>query len=429
MDAILSRVGDAELRQHCVAAVLDELLQTDKQVKDVVLALERTLKVVQASRNVHKSLILNASDQVQASFRQLGESCNKIGPLLRLLHHNMSAASTSSIQQLPKVTSVVAQVEPKATPTDSASTTTSEYECLSDDSDVVVVTTSKRSKKRKAAVDLSGSARKKILLDDTESVRKQLTVDLRNIRATCKSNYTVGMHKDLSSFLNSIFEKKKFHNYEPRDDPVLAQLLDEMDNRNNGFKESTIQIERRKKIKTWQNKMTALSFASSLDLISLPVTTDPQATDVHKCKENQDIRALSRQCNQVASKLRNDHASVTNKRKKYMKDLVDASIKYFAAVLEISHTENQTNDAIQCMWNFHMVCELVQSTTITRGECVHLEKVLYLLRLVMAKINKVRKRAIKCNIIADVLALFPPSVRPEFKYPPERKKNKKKDKK
>lgn len=64
MDAILSRAGvsDAELRQHCVAAVLDELLQTDNRVKDVISALKQALKVVRASRELHKSLVLNTSE-------------------------------------------------------------------------------------------------------------------------------------------------------------------------------------------------------------------------------------------------------------------------------------------------------------------------------------------------------------------------------
>ncbi|KAG3200706.1 hypothetical protein PC128_g4432 [Phytophthora cactorum] len=305
------------------------LSRADKQVQNVVSALERTLKVVQASRDVHKSLVLNASEQVQASFRQLGESCNQIGPLLRLLHRHMSATSSSSAEQpamstasavpvsgaASAVSATQTESKPAATQsTDSASTTTSEYEFSSDEDDddleVVEVAPPKRNKKRKAA-----------------------TVDLSESSPVRRKTHTNSVHKELSGFVRGMFAPSdKFYNWQPRDDPMVAQLLDEMDKRMDGFKDSITQNSRRKAMDEWLQEMTASSFVPCLDLESIPPKTDLRAASVEKCHDSQDLEALVKPGTRICSKLQVDTASKKGKKRKYFQPLLDASTKYYAAV-------------------------------------------------------------------------------------------------
>ncbi|KAG3147294.1 hypothetical protein PI126_g12930 [Phytophthora idaei] len=445
VDTILSRVGDAELRQHCVAAVLDELQQADKQVQNVVSALERTLKVVQASRDVHKSLVLNASEQVQASFRQLGESCNQIGPLLRLLHRHMSTTSSSSAEQpatstasavpvsgaASAVSATQTESKPAATQsTDSASTTTSEYELSSDEDDddleVVEVAPPKRNKKRKAAtVDLSESSpvRRKTLQEDTQTVRNQLATELREIRAIPVAGYTVAAHKELSGFVRGMFAPSdKFYNWQPRDDPMVAQLLDEMDKPMDGFKDSITQNSRRKAMDEWLQEMTASSFVPCLDLESIPPKTDLRPASVEKCHDSQDLEALVKPGTRICSKLQVDTASKKGKKRKYFQPLLDASTKYYAAIAATETRVIQAKRVSQSNNNLRMLYQLADGT--------QLEELLYLVRLVMPKSQKFREKAVK--LVSDLLAVFPPSVRPKFNYPasePEPKKKKRKKKK
>jgi hypothetical protein len=117
MDSILARVGvsDAQLRQHCVAAVLDELKQADARVQDVVVVLQKAVKVAQASSELHQSPVLNSSEQLKAAFRHLGESCNQIGPLLRLLHQNMNSMQGATTPEQAAVTAIGVTVAPVPT--------------------------------------------------------------------------------------------------------------------------------------------------------------------------------------------------------------------------------------------------------------------------------------------------------------------------
>lgn len=421
MDAILSRVGDAELRQHCVDAVLEELLQADKQVQQVVSALERTLKVAQASRDVHKSLVLNASEQVQTSFRQLGESCNQIGPLLRLLHRNMSAVSSSTADQPATPTSSAAPTVSESKPAATASPTTSEYELSSDDEDddpeVVEVTPPTRSKKRKATVDLSESTpvvRRKTLQEDTQTVRNRMATELQKIQVTPISGYTVARHKSLSSFVRSIFTAaNEFHHWQPRDDPQMFQLLDEMKHRIGGFKDSCAQKSRRKAMDEWLQAMTASSFVPCLDLQSLPPKRDPRAASVEKSHGSLDLEALIKPAARMWNKLRTDTSSDKEKKQKYFQPLLHASTKFYAAVLATADRGAQSNWASRCNDGLRALFQLAKGSSMTRKECAQLEELLYLVRLIMPKSKNFRKKALK--LVPDLLALFPPSARPKFK--------------
>ncbi|KAG6599602.1 Phospholipase D [Phytophthora cinnamomi] len=366
MDAILSRVGvsDAQLRRHCEAAVLDELQQADARVRDVVAALERALKVVRASRELHQALVLTASDPVQASFRCLGASCNQIGPLLRLLHRDMSATASASPEQpeamihaaqavaaVPTV-SVVERSETKPpaprSPEASASSTASEYEVSSDEESdedddepevVEVSPPSSSSRKRKAVtLDLSQSAppavRRKTPEEDTQTVRDYLTNKLKEARALPMDGYSVATHNELAALVKKVFAAADtFDAWQPRDDPTLAQLLNEMEKRMGVFKDSVAQVRRCKAVSDWQREMTASAFVPSLDLVSMP--------------------------------------------------------------RKIDSTRGGTG--------------------LSQEECVRLERLLYLLRLVMFNVDKFRIKAAK--LIPDILKLFPPAVRPRFRYP------------
>lgn len=425
MDAILSRVGEDDLRHHCVAAVLEELVQSELHVKSVVLALERTLKVVLASREVHKTLVLNTSGRVQTSFRRLGESCNQIGPLLRLLHHNMGARSSMTTD----IIEAASAVPPKSTlvPTDSASTTTSEYEYISEEEDdeepiVVRVAPPKKSNKRKAdALELSETIpmiTKETIKADTELFQAQLAKELRNIRESSVSKYTVAIHKDLSLFLKSIFDAAdQFHKWQPCNDPIIAQLLKEMEKRLSIFKDSNAQKERKKIVSEWLDQMTALSFVSTFDLTSIPPKMDRKILRRRKNKTPQDMQVLAKCARRISSKVRSDASGPKEKKRKFFKPLLDAFIMYFAALAGTKSVANQTGEAIECLLCLPLLCQLTDSNEITRKECELLDELLYRVRFIMSLGKKIRKKAVKTNVVHDLLGMFPPSVRPRFNLP------------
>ncbi|KAE8963895.1 hypothetical protein PR003_g30328, partial [Phytophthora rubi] len=276
MDVILSRVGvsDAQLRQHCEAAVLDELQRADGRVQDAVAALQQALKVARASRELHQSLVLNASEQVQTSFRRLGASCNQIGPLLRLLHRDMgseqpAAAAVAAVTVTQATEAATAAAAPAvsapeppetkpAAPQSSDASTASEYELSSegdeaddDEPEVVEVTPPSSSKKRKAAtLDLSRSpppaARRKTLKEDTHTVRNYLAHRLEEVQALPADGYSVATHNELATYVRKVFAASAdtLDDWQPRDDPTLARLLDEMEKRMGAFKESVAQLKR-----------------------------------------------------------------------------------------------------------------------------------------------------------------------------------------
>ncbi|KAF1794210.1 hypothetical protein GQ600_7039 [Phytophthora cactorum] len=282
--------------------------------------------------------------------------------------------STASAVPVSGAASAVSATQTESKPaatqsTDSASTTTSEYEFSSDEDDddleVVEVAPPKRNKKRKAA-----------------------TVDLSESSPVRRKTHTNSVHKELSGFVRGMFAPSdKFYNWQPRDDPMVAQLLDEMDKRMDGFKDSITQNSRRKAMDEWLQEMTASSFVPCLDLESIPPKTDLRAASVEKCHDSQDLEALVKPGTRICSKLQVDTASKKGKKRKYFQPLLDAS------------------------------------TNITRKECAQLEELLYLVRLVMPKSQKFREKAV--NVSA--------SVRPKFNYPasepaPKKKKRKKKKK-
>ncbi|KAL4146046.1 hypothetical protein PRNP1_011949 [Phytophthora ramorum] len=422
MDAILSRLNDAELRQHCEAAVLDELQKANSRVQDVVVALQRAVKVAQASRELHKTLVLNASEQVQASFRHLGDSCNQIGPLLRILHHTMASATSGPVAA--SVAAAVPHSGTKPSP-DAASSTASEYELPSDEDDdddepeVVEVSPPKSRKKRKAAaLDLSESptpaVRRKIPEEDAQTVRDKLEQTLWEIQAIPTGGYSVTAHKEFASLVKRIFTTDKFDDWQPRDDPKLGLLLDEMDNRIAAFKESTAQNLRIKALGEWLEEMTASSFVPTLDFASIPPMLDSSST-VPGCENAHELHALTKSGSQVLSKLRGDTSNPRQKKQRYFQPLLEATTKFFAAAAVTKTPVLKDCGAGQCNNNLRMLSGLVKGVGITRKECKQLEELLHLVRLVMRKNKSFRKKAV--SLVADLLKVFPWSARPNFCYP------------
>ncbi|KAF1773948.1 hypothetical protein GQ600_27203 [Phytophthora cactorum] len=299
-------------------------------------------------------------------------------PIVAAFARHMSATSSSSAEQpamstasavpvsgaASAVSATQTESKPAATQsTDSASTTTSEYEFSSDEDDddleVVEVAPPKRNKKRKAAtVDLSESSpvRRKT---HTQTVRNQLATELREIRAIPVAGYTVAVHKELSGFVRGMFAPSdKFYNWQPRDDPMVAQLLDEMDKRMDGFKDSITQNSRRKAMDEWLQEMTASSFVPCLDLESIPPKTDLRAASVEKCHDSQDLEALVKPGTRICSKLQVDTASKKGKKRKYFQPLLDASTKYYAAVAATetrviqAKRVSQSNNNLGCFTNW-----------------------------------------------------------------------------
>ncbi|KAG7379242.1 hypothetical protein PHYBOEH_012008 [Phytophthora boehmeriae] len=97
METILTRVGisDAQLRVHCQEAVQDELSQSDGQLRTALCALHHALKVVVASRELHKSpqSLSDTSTAIATRLSSVVASCNEIGPLVKKLHHALSSSA------------------------------------------------------------------------------------------------------------------------------------------------------------------------------------------------------------------------------------------------------------------------------------------------------------------------------------------------
>ncbi|KAF4034756.1 hypothetical protein GN244_ATG13293 [Phytophthora infestans] len=312
----------------------------------------------------------------------------------------MSAVSSSTADQPATPTSSAAPTVSESKPAATASPTTSEYELSSDDEDddpeVVEVTPPTRSKKRKATVDLSESTpvvRRKTLQEDTQTVRNRMATELQKIQVTPMSGYTVARHKSLSSFVRSIFTAaNEFHHWQPRDDPQMFQLLDEMKHRIGGFKDSCAQKSRRKAMDEWLQAMTASSFVPCLDLQSLPPKRDPRAASVEKSHGSLDLEALIKPVARMWNKLRTDTSSDKERSK---------------------NRGAQSNWASRCNDGLRALFQLAKGSSMTRKECAQLEELLYLVRLIMPKSKNFRKKALK--LVPDLLALFPPSARPKFK--------------
>lgn len=438
MDAILSRVGvsDAQLRQHCEAAVLDELQQADARVQDVVAALQQALKVVRASRELHQSLVLNECEQVQASFRRLGASCNQIGPLLRLLHRDMGATVSSASDQsaavaqagaseAPGASAAVSTVstapqrtetKPAAPQSSASSSTASEYELSSDEDEdddepeVVEVAPPTSSKKRKAAtLDLSQSpppaARRKTtttttLDEDTQTVRSYLASQLKQLQALPAHGYSVATHKELAAYVKKVFAAAdKFDDWQPRDDPTLARLLHEMERRVGVFKDSVAQLMRCKTISKWQKEMTGSAFVPSLDLVSMPPKILPQMASlaVSGCKTLDALHQVAVPIHRIVSKAHVDASDKQERKKKYFLPLLDTMTKFFASAAVTKSASVLSGGVKQCNAGLGLLAALASrdGTGLSCRECMRVEELLYLLRLVMHKVPQFRGKAAK----------------------------------
>ncbi|CAH0485875.1 unnamed protein product [Peronospora farinosa] len=395
MDAILSRVGisDDELRQHCVTTVLEELQHTNKHVQDVVSSLKKVLQVVQASRELQKSLVLSSLDQVQTSFRQLGESCNEIGPLLRLLYRNSSAiASTALEQPVTCNTNGTAQPKTKLAVANPSSTSASEYAPSSDEEDdtepeVIEVEPPEKRKKRKAAtLDLSASptpvGKRKTVEEDSQTLQKMLTEKLQSIQAIPVADYMIFTHEEMTSLVKKVFAVAKFDDgWKPKDDPTLARLLSEMEKRIHRFKNSIAQDRRLKEINRWLEEMTAFSFVPTLDLSSIP----PKITAVVSLigSRNQISTSLTEtaiSARKILQAVKKDTLNVHEKRKLYFQPLLDAAAMYFFAVItqpaKLADNDMQANSLC-------VLAELSGGRVSTLKECLQLEALLYSFRMKM----------------------------------------------
>ncbi|OWZ22513.1 hypothetical protein PHMEG_0002768 [Phytophthora megakarya] len=371
MEAILSRVGvsDVELRQHCVAAVNSELQQADKNVQDAVAALKQTLKVVQASRELHKSLVLNASDDIQAAFRQLGDSCNQLGPLLRLLHHQMGANRSTTATTVPATT---------------ATSTTTASPCA---------------KRKATTVDLTGPpppARKQKTAVEAEPFRTQLSKNLQEIRGISKKQYSVTTHNQLANFVKRIYATEKFNNWQPQQDPELAQLLNEMEKRMDVFKESAVQSVRKDTMEQWQKEM---KFTPSLNLTSSPPKNEWRVSSRNAvvCKTGKDFNKFVKHADTIVRTLDGENTEIAQKRK-YFQPLLDAAISFYAAVATAKRGTVPGNPVHQGNHYLRILSGLAVGADLTRNECEKLEEMLYFIRLAAHKSGKLGKKKRKNTI-------------------------------
>ncbi|RLN57789.1 hypothetical protein BBJ28_00004894 [Nothophytophthora sp. Chile5] len=214
---------------------------------DVVAAIERVLNVVRAARELHKSLVMDAT-----------------------LHHDMSSPMTAPSESTAagssdSAVSAIADSKEAArlvplSPS-SSSSTSSEFHPSSDDDDddepdVVEVAPPTGSRKREAAtVDLSTSptptTRVKTPAEETSSIRSQISTALKNIKETSAESYSVAAYKKNASLVKQARADEYLHGWRPRDDPTFANLLDEMEIRLRSFKDSLTQDQRCEVIRGW----------------------------------------------------------------------------------------------------------------------------------------------------------------------------------
>ena len=391
MDVILSRVGisDDALRQHCVTAVLEELQQTNKHVQDVVFSLNKVLQVVQASRELQKSLVLTSLDQVQTSFRQLGESCSQIGPLLRTLYHNSGANPSTTLKQIvPCYTNDIAQPKTKQ----AAAVCISGFEPLSNKGDetepeVMVVDPPEGWKKRKAAtLNLSGSptpvVKKKTVEEDSHTLRNLLTEKLQSIQAIPIADYMISTHEEMTSLVKKVFAVAKFADgWKPKDDSTLARLLSEMEKRIHRFKNSIAQDRRLKEVDRWLEDMTAFSFVPTLDVSSTPPKNEAVVSLTgSRNQTGASLKELASSTRMVLRAMKKDTLNVHEKRKLYFQPLLDATTMYFVAAAtqpaEPTSSDVHTN-------SFRVLAELSGGRVSTLKECLQLEELLYSFRIRM----------------------------------------------
>ncbi|RLN92859.1 hypothetical protein BBJ28_00007843 [Nothophytophthora sp. Chile5] len=409
MNVILSRVGmtDAELRQHCVTVVQDELQQAETRVQDVVVALERVLSVVRAARELHKSFVMDATPQVGASFTKLGKSCNQIGPLLRQLHHDMSSpvmapSESTTTGSSDSAVSTIADNKEAArlvplSPS-SSSSTSSEFHPSSDENDddepeVVGVAPPTGSRKRKAAtVDLSTSptptTRVKTPVEETRSIRSQISTALKTIKETSTESYSVTAYKENASLVKQARAAEYFHGWRPRDDPTFANLLDEMEIRLRTFKDSLAQDQRRKVIRGWFAELTGASFTPTLDLASWPPKLEAELHSSRSIgfRDAKEFHEASRPASKLWDKMRVDTTSKCKRKETFFLPLLKTALTYFAALVATTKQGViRQNELGQCNHSLRCLAELARSnqTAVTRAECMQLEELLYLIRRVM----------------------------------------------
>ncbi|GMF51961.1 unnamed protein product [Phytophthora fragariaefolia] len=210
-----------------------------------------------------------------------------------------------------------------AAPSSPESATASEYELSSDEEDdeepeVVEVTPPRSRQKRKAVtLDLLASptpaTKRRALEEDSQAAKGQLADKLKEIRSLASDAYSVTVHNELASFVKSVFAAAdKFDEWQPRDDPTLARLLNEMEKRMGVFKDSAAQEKRSKAVSDWQQEMTAVAFVPSLDLVSLPPKIDSSVAivDVSGCGAIKVYRRLFASLMTIVSKTASDTSKV-----------------------------------------------------------------------------------------------------------------------
>ncbi|KAE8960388.1 hypothetical protein PR003_g31402 [Phytophthora rubi] len=205
-----------------------------------------------------------------------------------------------------------------------------------------------------------------------------------------------------------------------------------MEKRMGAFKESVAQLKRCKAVSDWRKEMTASAFVPSLDLVSMPpkILSSWSFADVSGCETLQDLRQVALPVLGIVSKTYTEASDGQEKRKKYFLPLLEATTTFYAAVAATDSSAVLLGGANQCNYGLRLVRDLAarDDTDLSYQECVRLEELLYILRLVLHKVPHFRTKA--ANLAPGIVKLFPQAVRPSFSYPtgePKQSKQQKKD--
>ncbi|KAL4167861.1 hypothetical protein KRP22_013344 [Phytophthora ramorum] len=199
-----------------------------------------------------------------------------------------------------------------------------------------------------------------------------------------------------------------YEEWTPCEDPRFAELIGIMIIRVNAFRDSHVQETRLFEIHGWLYKMSGASFTPTLDLASVPPL---QITEVY-ATVNQGFRSMD--------DVEDGFERLSQaKAKKHFGFLASTSYTFLATAVV---TQNQRlllpnqlqrfNENLQALKEFDVVSD--PSTILQSYQ--DLEKVLYLMRVLMHRRPEYQESSV--GTVDTLLALFPPSQRPTFAYPP-----------
>ncbi|KAE9276674.1 hypothetical protein PR003_g28999 [Phytophthora rubi] len=227
------------------------------------------------------------------------------------------------------------------------------------------------------------------------------TRDWRNL-----NDYTASRFREVMAFVMDILDGS-YEDWEPREDSRLAELVGIMIVRVGAFRESHIQRSRQLEIHGWAYKMSGSSFTPTLDLVSAP----PHKPTLVYAKANKGFCSMADV----------DEGFEQMSKAQAQTNFEFLTLTAYTFLASTTLTQNQVFLPIHQLKRFNESLQGLQELDINRDPNATLksyqalEKVLYLMRVVMHR--RPEYQGCSTSTVDTLLALFPASKRPTFKYP------------